>query len=124
MFILHLQCSLVAHSNQLRNHHFQLVPLDNNFQLHSHDVVSKTKSVVSCAVKCAEYSCCVALSYNENTGDCILSSVYPEVSGRSTDSSASIYYVAGIQRQCSMIFACLMLDKLFAPPGLRCGNHL
>ena len=99
MCIFHLQCFLVAHSNQLRNHHFQLVPLDNNFQLRSHDAISKTKSFVSCAVKCAGYSCCVALSYNEHTGDCILSAVYPEVTGRSTDSSASLYYVAGMQRQ-------------------------
>ena len=113
MCIFYLQCFLVAHCNQLRNHHFQLVPLDNNFQLYSHDVVSKTKSVVPCAVKCAENSCC--LSYNEHTGDCILSAVYPEDTGRSTDSSASLYYVAGMKRQLSMIFACFMLDKPFAP---------
>ena len=79
----------------VRNSHFRLASLDLFYQLSTSDASTIVNSVRVCAFMCAKHGCCVSLSFDKKTGECILSTSYPMALNRARDSSLKLYHVSG-----------------------------
>ena len=81
----------------VQNSHFRLASLDLFYQLSTSDASTIVNSVRVCAFMCAEHGFCVSLSFDEKTGECILSTSYPMALDHARDSSLKLYHVSGTQ---------------------------